>query len=88
MSETTHAPAERENAVARAPHTTATARPPVEPIAVAIPEAARLAGIGRSTVYPAIMRGEIESAVIGRRRVVILASLREWVARQVVRPAP
>jgi len=86
MSEATPAPApaERESVVARAPHTS---RPPVEPIAVAIPEATRVAGVSRSSLYPAIMAGEIESAVIGRRRVVILASLRAWIMRHVARPA-
>jgi excisionase family DNA binding protein len=46
-------------------------------IGVSINQAALIAGLGRSSIYALIHAGEIESARIGGRRIVILASLRK-----------
>jgi excisionase family DNA binding protein len=47
-----------------------------EPVAATIPEACRISGLGRSTVYNLIATGRLKSTKIGKRRLVILASLK------------
>jgi excisionase family DNA binding protein len=49
-----------------------------EPLAVAIPEAARISGVGRSTIYSEISKGNLKIQKVGRRTVVTLQNLREW----------
>jgi excisionase family DNA binding protein len=49
-----------------------------EPLAVAIPEAARISGVGRSTIYSEISKGNLKIHKVGRRTVVTLQNLREW----------
>lgn len=51
-----------------------------EPIAVSINEAARLAGCGRSTLYAEIKLGNLPITKIGRRTVVTVANLKDWLA--------
>ena len=59
---------------------------PVEPIAVSPAEAARLAGIGRTTIYAAITSGELSSLKLGKRRLIVVASLRAWLQAHQVTP--
>lgn len=47
-----------------------------EPLNVSIPEAARLLGIGRSTVYQMLQSNQLRSIHIGSRRLVTMASIR------------
>lgn len=49
----------------------------IEPLNVAIPEAARLLGVGRSTAYGMLKSGQLRSVQIGTRRLVTMASIRE-----------
>ena len=51
------------------------------PIAVSPDEAARLAGIGRTTLYAALAKGDLPSIKIGTRRLVRVDAIREWLAR-------
>ena len=51
-----------------------------EPLAVPIPEAARLGGVGRSTIYAEISKGTLKRRKVGRRSIIALADLREWLA--------
>lgn len=51
-----------------------------EPLAVAMPEAARLSGLGVSTLYAEIAKGHLVVTKIGRRTVVRLTDLRIWLA--------
>ena len=51
-----------------------------EPLAVPIREAARLSGCGRSTIYSEISKGNLKIHKIGRRTIVTLADLRQWLA--------
>lgn len=53
----------------------------MEPLALPVPEAAKALGCGRSKLYELIAAGELESFSIGRRRVVVAASLRKLVKR-------
>jgi excisionase family DNA binding protein len=47
------------------------------PIAVRIPDAARCSGLGKSTLYALIARGQLESVMVGRRRLVLYSSLQK-----------
>jgi excisionase family DNA binding protein len=48
------------------------------PISVTIFEACKLSGISRSYLYQVMARGEVRSIKAGRRRLVLVASLRAW----------
>lgn len=50
----------------------------LEPLAVDIAEACRLTGIGRSKLYELLSAGVISSAKVGKRRLVLVESLRRW----------
>jgi excisionase family DNA binding protein len=53
-------------------------RPMVEPLAVSPAEAARLAGLGRTTIYAALGSGALKSLKIGKRRLIAVEALRAW----------
>jgi len=50
-----------------------------ERISVRIPEACRLIGISRSKLYELIEAGDIQTAKVGARRLVLVSSLRTFV---------
>lgn len=50
-----------------------------EPLTVAPAEAARLAGVGRTTLYAALSSGELRSSRIGRRRLIKISVLEAWI---------
>lgn len=52
-----------------------------QPIAVSPDEAARLAGIGRTTLYAALAKGDLPSIKIGTRRLIRVDAIREWLAQ-------
>jgi excisionase family DNA binding protein len=54
--------------------------PALEPVAVRIPQAAAMLGIGRSTLYLCIAAGEIEVIKIGRATLVPVDSLNRFVS--------
>ena len=56
-------------------------RQPQNPIAVSPDEAARLAGIGRTTLYAALSEGELPSIKIGTRRLIRVEAIHDWLAR-------
>lgn len=51
-----------------------------EPHVLAVPpgEAARIAGVGRTTLYAAIGSGGLKSIKIGKRRLIAIEALRAW----------
>ena len=53
------------------------------PLAVSIPEAARLGGVGRSTIYSEISKGNLKIRKVGRRTIVAMDDLREWLASKI-----
>ena len=59
---------------------------PVPPIAVSPHEAARLAGVGRTTLYAALSKGDLPSIKIGTRRLIRVDAIREWLARNETGP--
>ena len=54
-----------------------------EPLAVPISEAATILGIGRSTLYKLLDTKEIDRIKIGRRSVVLVASLKSYLALKI-----
>ncbi len=48
-------------------------------IAVRLPEACRMIGIGRSKLYELMESGEIETIKIGTSRLILVSSLRTFV---------
>lgn len=52
--------------------TTGDDRPPIEPIGVRVPDASRMTGLGRSTIYELIASGDIEAAKVGRATVIMV----------------
>ena len=52
----------------------------IEPLAVPIGEAARLGGVGRSTIYNEISNGNLPAHKVGRRTIVTMENLRSWLA--------
>lgn len=54
-------------------------RPATEPIAMRVPDACRFVGIGRSTLYVLIAKGEVESVKLDSSTLVLTASLRRLV---------
>jgi excisionase family DNA binding protein len=51
------------------------------PVTVSVEEAAMLLGIGRTVAYRLVLASELRSVKIGRRRLVVRASIEEFVAR-------
>jgi excisionase family DNA binding protein len=47
-------------------------------LAVSPAEAARLAGIGRTTLYEALGSGALRSLKIGKRRLITIEALKDW----------
>lgn len=56
-------------------------------LAVSPDEAARLIGVGRTKLYEAIGSGALRSSKIGKRRVITIVALSEWLAALEARPA-
>jgi excisionase family DNA binding protein len=48
------------------------------PLAVSPAEAAKLAGLGRTTIYRAISLGELKSLKVNSRRLIAIDVLRAW----------
>jgi len=51
------------------------------PAAVSVEEAAALLGIGRTLAYQLVFAHELRSVKVGRRRLVIRASIEEYLSR-------
>jgi excisionase family DNA binding protein len=49
-----------------------------EKMAISIAEAANLSGVGRTTIYQAIGRGDISVKKAGRRSLILLTDLQRW----------
>lgn len=53
---------------------------PIQKLAVGVAEAAKIAGIGRTTLYFAISNGALKSFTIGSRRLIRISELDRWIA--------
>jgi len=49
------------------------------PFAVSVEVAASLVGMSRAAFYPLVMSRDVPSFKVGRRRLVLVAGLKEWV---------
>jgi excisionase family DNA binding protein len=47
-----------------------------EPVTVTVPTAIQLSGLGRTKLYELISSGEIDSVLVGTRRLIVFASLK------------
>jgi excisionase family DNA binding protein len=56
---------------------------PMPPVAVRIPQAAAMLGIGRSTLYLCIAAGEIQTVKVGRSTLVPVDSLKSFIAARI-----
>lgn len=57
-------------------------QPLAEPIAVRVPEAARLIGLSRSRLYELMRRGEVDYVKVGGATLIPYEGLRAFIARQ------
>ena len=55
----------------------------LEPLAVSAPEAARLLGVSKPTVYQLMNRADCPAFKIGTRTLISVEGLREWTRKQV-----
>lgn len=53
---------------------------PIEKLAYSIPEAVQASGVGRSSIYDAIRRGELRSTKKGGRRLIPVDALKAWLS--------
>jgi excisionase family DNA binding protein len=60
--------------------------PKAEPLAVSPAEAARLAGLGRTSIYTALGSGALKSLKVGKRRLIAVEALRAWLLSHEVGP--
>ena len=51
-----------------------------QPIAVSVSEAARMAGLGRTSLYAAISSGALKTRHYGRRTLIEVDSIRQFLA--------
>ena len=56
------------------------------PLLVSIPEAARLLSVGRTTLYGLIDAGDLASTKIGKRHLVVRASIANLIQRRANTP--
>ena len=56
----------------------------IEPIAVSPNEAARISGVGRTTIYAALSSGELKSIKIGTRRLITVQAIRDWLGSDAI----
>ena len=59
----------------------------LEKIAISIPEAVQISGLSRSYLYEKLSSGEVESRRAGKRRLVLLSSLKNFINNLPSRPA-
>jgi excisionase family DNA binding protein len=50
--------------------------PSVDPVTVTVPAAMKYSGLGRTKLYELIAKREIESLCVGKRRLIVFASLK------------
>ena len=55
----------------------------LEPLAVSAPEAARLLGVSKPTVYQLMNREDFPAFKVGARTLISVEGLREWIRKQV-----
>jgi excisionase family DNA binding protein len=59
---------------------------PLQPYALSIAEAVRLSGIGRSSIYEAIRRGDLLIRKSGRRSLILTSDFESWLSHLPMSP--
>jgi len=59
----------------------------LDKLILSVEEACGLIGLGRTEIFHLLKRGEIASFKVGKRRLVPVQALHDWVARQVAEQA-
>ena len=54
----------------------------LEPLAISAPEAARLLGVSKPTIYKYMNSSDFPSFKLGNRTLISVDGLREWIAKQ------
>jgi hypothetical protein len=54
----------------------------IDPLALSVQAAVRACGVGRTTLYAAMLTGELASCKVGKRRLILLEGLRAWLVQQ------
>jgi excisionase family DNA binding protein len=49
-------------------------------LAYRITEACQVVGVGRTTLYSAIKRGDLQTAKVGRRTIILAGDLQAWLS--------
>lgn len=62
--------------------------PQLPPITVTVAELRRLSGLGRSTIFEMLRRGELERVKFGARTLIVLASYQRLVDQQLSTRVP
>jgi hypothetical protein len=65
-----------------------TQRTEQRPFAMTVPQASRYSGLGATTIYGGMRTDEIQTALIGRRRLVLTDSLEDFIRRHAGRFEP
>ncbi|MBJ7437441.1 MAG: helix-turn-helix domain-containing protein [Sphingopyxis sp.] len=60
----------------------------IEPISVGVPDASRMTGLGRATIYELIASGDIEAAKVGCATVIMVECIRKFLANNRKAPRP
>ena len=74
----------RSGEIPVAPYGKISSRDKLQPLAVSVGEAARLAGVSRTTLYQALRSGGLKSLKIGSRRLITIEALGAWLHLHVV----
>jgi excisionase family DNA binding protein len=56
----------------------AAVRPDATPLALSVSDAAKIAGVSRSTLYAEMAAGKLTYSKIGKRRLILVESLLDW----------
>jgi excisionase family DNA binding protein len=68
----------RSDGASVAPYGKVSSRDKLEPLAVSVGEAARLAGVSRTMLYQALRSGDLRSLKVGSRRLITIEALGAW----------
>jgi excisionase family DNA binding protein len=55
---------------------------PIKPISVTVNDAVKASGLSRSTLYKALQSGDLTARKVGKRTLILFASLERFIADQ------
>lgn len=51
------------------------------PLSISVEEAARMTGYSRSGIYEVMAQGELKAFKLGKRRLILVTELKNWIER-------